>query len=235
MKQRRDDTDKTQEPETWVRLNVEYMEAKHSLLQLYGHSINVENEQELERLVSEALRNLTRTMHKPGSKPNRIIPVIKLLEGLRLCAQNVRDFVVDAENLISKGHGWHAIALAMFAYEELGKYKELHCHKQSAKNGQGSVSVKDALFSSHSYKYAIASKLIPDKDKIILPAYFDDEYFNPKYFQDKDVTPSDKLRTQCVYVDWIEDDWRHGTPHDTEQIRRFLKSIIASLVQLETT
>jgi AbiV family abortive infection protein len=171
-------------------------------------------------------------------RPDRIVPVSRLPEGLRLCANNVRDFVVDAENLIAKGHGWHAIALAMFAYEELGKYDELLRHRQSAKSGQDSVNVKDAIFSSHTYKYGIASKLIPEDAKIIVPevpGFFDSAYFDSAYFDigTPAVTPSDSLRAQCVYVDWVDDDWRHGTPHDTDQIKRFLNSIIEALNKLE--
>ena len=134
---------------------------------------------------------------------------------------------------MSKGHGWHAIALAMFAYEELGKYDKLLEHKQSVQNQQEKVNVQDKLFRSHKEKYARASKLIPEEDKIILPAFFDDKYFNSKFFQTEEVTPSDKIRAQCVYVDWIEGDWRHGTPHDTEQLKRFLKAIIEALNKLE--
>jgi AbiV family abortive infection protein len=121
----------------------------------------------------------------------------------------------------------------MFAYEELGKYDKLLEHKQSTKGQQENVNVKDKLFRSHKEKYDRASKLISEEDKIILPACFDDKYFDSKVFQTEEVTPSDKVRAQCVYVDWIEDDWRHGTPHDTEQIKRFLKAIIEALNKLE--
>jgi AbiV family abortive infection protein len=173
------------------------------------------------------------------TRADRVIPVTKLPEGLRLCANNVREFVADARNLIAKGHGWHAIALAMFAYEELGKYAELLRHSQSAKGGQDSVNVKDELFSSHIYKYGIASKLIPEDAKIIVPGVaglFGSAYFDAAYFDigTPPVTPSDTLRAQCVYVDWVDDDWRHGTPHDTEQIKKFLNSIIDTLSKLET-
>ncbi|MCJ7768463.1 AbiV family abortive infection protein [Candidatus Bathyarchaeota archaeon] len=165
------------------------------------------------------------------SHPDRIIPVAKLPEGLRLCAQNIREFVADAQTLLSKGHGWHTIALAIFAFEELGKYAELRRIKESVKSGQDKVNVKDALFRSHDYKQNFARKLIPKEAMILLPAYFNNKYFGPEFFQTENVTPSDTLRVQCVFVDWIDDDWRYGAAHDTERLKKFLNAIMDALNQ----
>ncbi len=40
------------------------------------------------------------------------IPVKQLDEGIRLCAQNINRFVLDAERLLQDGSHWHAVALA---------------------------------------------------------------------------------------------------------------------------
>jgi AbiV family abortive infection protein len=167
------------------------------------------------------------------ARSDRVIPVSKLPEGIRLCAQNIRDFIVDANMLLSKGHGLHAIALAIFAFEELGKYAELQRLKESNKN-KDTVSVPDALFYRHDYKQEVARKLVSEEDTILLPAYFDSKYFSPKYFQTEEVTPTPILRTQCVFVDWVDEDWRFGTPHDTERLKTFMNAILAALYKLET-
>jgi AbiV family abortive infection protein len=165
--------------------------------------------------------------------PDRLIPVSRLQEGLKLCAQNVRDFVVDAENVLAKGHGYHAIALAIFAFEELGKYSELKRLGEDAnKISAANLPVKDDLFRSHDYKQNIAKQLIDPGTMILLPAYFDSAYFDSAYFDTEEVTIKSTLRLECVFVDWLEEDWRYGTPHDTERLRKFLEAIIEALNKL---
>jgi len=165
--------------------------------------------------------------------PDRIIPVSKLPEGLRLCAQNVRDFVVDAENAMSKGHGWHAIALAIFAFEELGKYYELkRLGEEARKNGLSDLMVKDNLFRSHTTKQIVARKLVPSHAIILLPESFDKQYFDSKSFQTEPVTVSPNLRLECAFVDWLDGAWTLGAPHDTERIKTFLNSIMDALNNL---
>jgi AbiV family abortive infection protein len=164
--------------------------------------------------------------------PDRIIPVARLSEGLRLCARNIRDFVTEAELILTKGHGWHAIALAIFAFEELGKYAELRRFRESSEN-KDSVPVPDALFRFHDYKQKLARELVPEDAMILLPTYFDSRYFSPEFFGTESVTPTPTLRTQCVFVDWIDGDWRIGAPHDTERLKKFLNAIMDSLNKLE--
>jgi AbiV family abortive infection protein len=165
--------------------------------------------------------------------PDRIIPLTRLPEGLRLCAQNIRDFIVDAENLLSKGHGYHAVALAIFAFEELGKYSELkRLGEQSSKMGASNVTVKDGLFRSHDHKQKIAQQLLPAETMILIRAYFSDVYFSPKYFGTEEVRVEPNLRLECVFVDWLGDDWRYGTPHDTERLKKFLDAVMNALNKL---
>lgn len=169
------------------------------------------------------------------ARPDRIIPLVKLPEGLSLLDQNIRDFVVDSKMLVSKGHGWHAIALAIFAFEELGKYEELQrLGDESQSRGEDKVRVKDALFRSHPYKQDIAGKLIPKDAMILMPSYFDETYFDPKFFQTENETVDrPNLRSECTFVDW-DNDWRHGAPHDTEQLKKFLDAVLDALNKLET-
>ena len=165
--------------------------------------------------------------------PDRIIPLTRLPEGLRLCAQNIRDFVVDAEHLLSKGHGYHAVALAIFAFEELGKYSELkRLGEQSSKMGASNVTVKDDIFRSHDHKQKEAKQLLLAETMILIPAYFSDTYFGPPYFGTKEVRVDPNLRLECVFVDWLGDDWRYGTPHDTERLKKFLDAVVNALNKL---
>ena len=167
--------------------------------------------------------------------PDRVIPLGRLEEGLDLCAQNVRDFVLDAKNLLSNGHGYHAVALAIFAFEELGKYSELkRLGEESAKIGASSLKVKDDLFRLHNYKQDIAKQLVPADTMILIPRYFSDTYFSPKYFGTKEVMVEPNLRLECVFVDWLNGDWRYGTPHEPERLKKFLNAIIDALNKLTT-
>ena len=180
---------------------------------------------------------------RPVARPDRIIPLAKLPEGLRLLGKNIRDFVVDSEMLVSKGHGWHAITLAIFAFEELGKYEEelgkyeelQRLGDESRRRGEDKVRVKGALFRSYQDKQGIARKLIPKDAMILMPSYFDETYFDPKFFQTENETVDrPNLRSECTFVDWIDNDWRHGAPHDTEQLRKFLNAVMDALNKLET-
>ena len=165
--------------------------------------------------------------------PDRIIPLTRLSEGLRLLAQNIRDFVVDARQLLSKGHGYHAVALAIFAFEELGKYSELkRLGEESSRMGNSNITVKDALFRSHDCKQEIARQLLPVDRMILVPPLFSSMYFDPKFFATEEVRVKPNLRLECVFVDWIDDDWRHGTPHDTERLKRFLDAVMDALNKL---
>lgn len=174
---------------------------------------------------------------RPVARPDRIIPLAKLPEGLRSLGRNIRDFVVDSEMLVSKGHGWHAIALAIFAFEELGKYEELErLGDESRRRGEDKVRVRGALFQSHQYKQDIARKLILKDAMILMPSYFDETYFDPKFFQTENETVDrPNLRSECTFVDWIDNDWRHGAPHDTEQLKKFLNAVLGALNKLETS
>ena len=165
--------------------------------------------------------------------PDRIIPLTRLPEGLKLCAQNIRDFVVDARQILLKGHGYHAVALAIFAFEELGKYSELKTlGEESSKTGTSNVAVKDTLFRSHDCKQEIAKQLLPPDAMILIPAYFSDIYFSPKYFGTEEVRVEPNLRLECVFVDWLDGDWRYGTPHDTERLKKFLDAVMDALNKL---
>jgi len=165
--------------------------------------------------------------------PDRIIPLTRLPEGLRLLAQNIRDFVVDARQLLSKGHGYHAVALAIFAFEELGKYSELkRLGEESSRMGNSNITVKDSLFRSHDCKQEIAKQLLPPDTMILIPAYFSDRYFSSKYFETEEVRVQPNLRLECVFVDWLDDDWRYGTPHDTERLKKFLDAVMDALNKL---
>ena len=162
-----------------------------------------------------------------------MIPLTRLQEGLKLCAQNIRDFVVDARQILLKGHGYHAVALAIFAFEELGKYSELkRLGEESSKTGTSNVTVKDALFRSHDCKQEIAKKLLPADAMSLIPAYFSDIYFSPKYFGTEEVRVESNLRLECVFVDWLDGDWRYGTPHDTERLKKFLDAVMDELNKL---
>jgi AbiV family abortive infection protein len=167
--------------------------------------------------------------------PDRNIPVARLPEGLQLCAQNIRYFVEDSEMLLSKGHGYHAIALAIFAFEELGKYYELkRLGEEATAKGESSITVRDDLFTKHGYKQDIVKQnhLIPSETMVLLPKYFDETYFSPKYFGTIEVKTDPDLRLECTFVDWVDGDWRSGTPHEAERLRKFLLAIIEALSKL---
>jgi AbiV family abortive infection protein len=170
------------------------------------------------------------------ARPDRIIPLAKLPEGLSLLDQNIRDFIVDSKMLVSKGHGWHAIALAIFAFEELGKYEELQrLGDEARRRGEDKVRAKDALFRFHQHKQKNARRLISKDAMILIPRYFSETYFSSKFFQtENESVDRPNLRLECTFVDWVDNDWQHGAPHDTEQLKKFLDAVLDALNKLET-
>lgn len=58
MKKRLDETDKTQNAETWTGRYAEYMESKDNILEIFGHSKSPEDYQELDRLISEVVQQM---------------------------------------------------------------------------------------------------------------------------------------------------------------------------------
>jgi AbiV family abortive infection protein len=172
------------------------------------------------------------------TRPDRVIPLAKVTEGLRLLDANIRAFVTDSQALLSEGHDSHAIALAIYAFEELGKYSELQrLQEEATKKEATTIVVKDELFQLHPYKQDIAKKLLPEESMILMPAYFDERYFSPKYFWTRTVSVKPSLRSECTFVDWIDDDWRIGigTTCDAARLRKFLTSVQEALDRLEKT
>lgn len=170
------------------------------------------------------------------TRPDRIIPVEKIDEGLRLNDQNIRGLVESSQLLLSKDHDLHAISLAILGFEELGKFSELQTLQEAAKKtGDSSISVKDELFRSHPYKQRIAKRLMPEEATILVPAYFDKQYFDSKYFQTENITVEPEVRSECVFVDWIDNDWRVGigTSCDRKRLQKLLESILQALDKLE--
>ena len=98
--------------------------------------------------------------------------------------------------------------------------------EQSRKMGASNVTVKDDLFRLHDYKQKTAEQLLAAETMIPIPAYFSDTYFSPKYFGTKEVTVKPNLRLECVFIDWLGDDWRYGTPHDTQRLNKFLEAVM---------
>jgi hypothetical protein len=117
-------------------------------------------------------------VEKPNTPPKppimKEIPTNKIDDGLRLCDRNIRQFVKDVRILKKESSDYHAIALAIFAFEELAKYSELKKAKESAT--QSTVKIDKRLLGgpgAHSYKQNIARKLIPSEAMIVMLAAFD--------------------------------------------------------------
>jgi len=158
------------------------------------------------------------------------IPINRLDEGIRLCANNIRRFLQDVELLLKNSSEWHAIAMAIFAYEEIAKYAELKKAKSTATSD--SVEICSRLFYDHEYKQDIAYELIEDNESVVLLAESD---LLP-HFQTEKVEVKPKLRLDCLFVDWCEknEQWRHGQPYLPSNIRRFKEEIAKALDRLQS-
>ena len=169
------------------------------------------------------------------------IPIEKIDSGLGIIAGNIRRLIQDHYALMRDGSDWHAVALAIFALEELAKYYALKHGKDDAiRNHMTSVEVEELLFgrghgNSHKRKLEIArkEKLIPPDKWTINTARFDSAYFDSAYFDTEDVVVSAALRTQNIFVDWKNGEWVHGTVLEVARVKDFADSIIRSLDQLE--
>lgn len=171
----------------------------------------------------------TDTPPKPGVTE---IPISTIDDGLRLCDRNIRQFAKDVRVLLRESSDYHAIAMAIFAFEELAKYSELRKAKESGT--ENSVKVDKRLLGgpeAHIYKQKIASKLIPPEAMIVMPAGFDPAYFDSKYFMTVDVRVSPPLRLDCLFVNWKEEErtWDLGCPVIPDQIMKFTDAILNEL------
>ena len=159
----------------------------------------------------------------------RVIPVDRLHEGIRLCARNIRGYLNDVRLLLDQPDGlshWHAVVLAIFAFEELAKLDQLK--KAKAKATADKVEIDDRLFSDHKYKQELARELI-DKESLKL---IDEASLLPA-FRSETVEISPYLRLDCAFVDWKDGQWIHGTPLIPNNLRKFRESIAQALCSLE--
>jgi len=174
---------------------------------------------------------------RTATSPRAIgIPVSQIDEVLRLCARNIRRFINDMGILLKDSSDWHAIALAIFAFEELAKYSELRKSKESA--AQDIVMVDERLFGKgkdpHGYKQNIARNLIQQDAMILIFPYFDSTYFDARHFHAEPDEMSHALRLDCVYVNWKDGKWIHGTPVVPDRIMMFTEAILDRLNRLES-
>jgi len=161
------------------------------------------------------------------------IPVNRIDEGLRDIAKNIRRFAKDADILLESGSDWHAIALAIFAFEELGKYHALKEAKRAAKGDI--VTIDEALFRKHDHKQNIAKSLLSREALTILPrvvlSNVDD--LSPSIMIHS-VKVSPLLRLDCLFVDWENGEWKLGSPEDPKHVKEFVQAIVGALVKMET-
>jgi AbiV family abortive infection protein len=161
------------------------------------------------------------------------IPIRKISDGLLQVAENIRLFTDDARLLLEHSSDWHAIALAIFAFEELAKYAELK--KAKGPTDQGVVRVDERLFGRgrhpHGYKLDIARKLMrglgQEEAMDLIPPILAKSAASPQ------------LRLNCVFVDWKDGqngEWAYGTPTVANyRIERAIKAIENTLNWLEAT
>jgi len=172
-----------------------------------------------------------------------VIPLDRIDSGLQLIAGNTRRLIEDHYALMRDGSDWHAVALAIFALEELVKYYVLKRKKDDAtKRQMTSVEVEELLFgrgrgNSHKYKLDIARKehLIPPDTWTIHSARYNRAYYDSAHYDTEDVVVSAALRTRDIFADWKQGEWEHGTVLETLRLKNFADSIIHSLDQLETS
>jgi len=160
------------------------------------------------------------------------IPTSMLDEGLRLCANNIRRFVLDNYLLMRDASDWHALASAIFAFEELAKYSELKLAKESATCAE--VEIDTRLFRDHKYKQDIATKLLPPNAVELFPPHFDRKFFSSIYFDTEGTAVSPELRLDAVFVNWKDGQWVHGSPFLPERMKNFIDGILNCLNRLET-
>ena len=173
-------------------------------------------------------------------RDKRTIPMDRIDTGLDITAGNIRRLIQDHYALMRDGSDWHAVALAIFALEELAKYYVLKHGKDDAiRNRMTSVEVEELLFgrgrNSHKRKLDIARKerLIPPDMWTIYTARYGPAAYGSAHYDTEDVTVTAALRTQNIFVDWKDGEWVHGTVLEVARIKNFADSIIQSLDQLE--
>lgn len=153
----------------------------------------------------------------------------RLQEGMRLCARNIRSYLQGVQLLLEHSHDlgdWHAVILAIFAFEELAKFAQLKEAKEKATTDK--VEIDDRLFRDHEYKQELARKLIDEESRKLI-----DEASLPPAFRGETVEISPLLRLDCAFVDWKDDQWIHGAPLIPNNLRRFKESIAQALCSLE--
>ena len=157
------------------------------------------------------------------------ISMDELRRGLRLCGGNVTRFVRDVDILLKDSSDWHAIAFAIFAFEELGRYKMLKDLQESTVEGS-TVMVNQSCLRNHVYKQQVARGLMsPEETKL-----FDGSFWKALggNFRDADTFASHQVRMDCMYVDLKNGKWDSGVPVNPELIRKFCASIISALNNL---
>jgi AbiV family abortive infection protein len=167
------------------------------------------------------------------------IPLDQADEGLKLIAANIHMFIQDHYALMQQASNWHAMALAIFALEELVKYSELkHMKQEALRRGVTSIEVDERLFGrcrkSHEYKLKLAKDqaLIPADAWVINSAKFDSAYFGSAYFDTEDVVITAALRVSNLYVDW-EERWQIGTDSfEPLRLKHFADSILLAFEKM---
>ena len=158
------------------------------------------------------------------------IPREKLSEGIRLCLNEIRDYLSDAKLLIDKSSLHHAYILVQFACEELGKASILKNKFKESKPGD-IVNVKDLLFSDHKYKQDECWNLLGRELQVVYEGCFVGEGFTRQGFEITEFMNS-KTRLDAAFVNWNihEQNWEVFPRIDKEKIQKIINSIESKTV-----
>jgi AbiV family abortive infection protein len=154
-----------------------------------------------------------------------IIPRKKLPEGIKLCKDEIMNYLADAKLLLKNSSIHHASIMVQFACEELGKANKLKKKFEESKPND-MVEVEKRLFRNHIYKQEECWKLIGKELQLIFKGGFNRDAFTRRAALINELMDH-KTRLDASFVNWnkYEQDWEVIPRIEKKKLQKIIEAI----------
>jgi AbiV family abortive infection protein len=147
---------------------------------------------------------------KSPKKPPRQIPKNTFPKGIRLCKENIANFLSDARSILTNGKTYHAYVSFEFALEEFGKIVMLKEALNDPNNLTGIAQVDEIVFTSHRDKCDKAIKVLGKDFETLYDGIWVKGLWVPGIWYEAETEVGHNTRLKCAFVDYANNDWTIG-------------------------
>ncbi|MCJ7634765.1 AbiV family abortive infection protein [Candidatus Bathyarchaeota archaeon] len=156
------------------------------------------------------------------------IPVAKVPEGLRKCAEKSYNYFETAKLLIAQDKIEEGYILAIYGLEEVGRAVIFHEKlKDAYTSGNDFIQIGKKIYYNHKEKQQSAMSILPNNLKNLAMGTFNPQNYSDNFIQNTNgkINILQDLRERAQYVDYVENKWRTPPPIDANGLNLFINGV----------